>query len=60
MSIVNLLLGKPERHPLTTISYPKPVAPTEDYDVKPGEYSKRTSRDYTQAVGKLYTGRIED
>lgn len=60
MSIVSLLLGKPERQPITTSAYPKPIAPTEDYDVKPGECSKRTARDYTQVIGKLYKGQIND
>ena len=60
MDSVSLLLGQAEKRPITTIAYPKPVTPTEDYDVKLGECSKRTARDYTQAVGKLYKGQIKD
>lgn len=65
---VSFILGKREREPINPIANKdRPTARWEGhsshhpaymhYHNDPRDYSFRTDRDYTQAVGKLYKGR---
>lgn len=72
MLSVAFILGKRVRQPIVSpqsIGIDKPIAHCEvnrshpanvHYHNYPGDYSFRTMHDYTQAVGKLYKGYVDD
>ena len=71
MTIVNLILGKREREPIERIktdTYPHRYSRSEigegtenfPYRTGKGQASYKTDRDFQQAVGKLYTGTVDD
>ncbi len=69
MSYISLLLGKRERETISSVRTSQPIARWEG-DISTSDklvthwanakiFSNRTERDETQAVGKLYEGRVD-